>query len=204
MQTNTIRICERADALLMLKEHTFDDFLHAWSERFPQKGKQQQIKECKERFGCSLREAKAFIDTSKDDNIIFFEVGDDLLFRKKNGCFEWFLKIGDTWACKGQFKDGLTEEEFFPKKTKVIVLCTDRRIRRAIDIDVLAQDIFRQNWLFTDCYYRFGDEIWTTNNISHVTASSGSDSESLKTVFLEFNFLSIRNHIEQYKKTHGN
>ena len=204
MQTNIIRICERADALLMLKDHTFDDFLRTWSERFPQKGKLQRIKECKVRFGCGLREAKAFIDSSMVDDVVFFEIGDSLLFRKKNGSFEWFLKVGDTWVCKGEVRNGLTEEELFPKKTKVLVLCTDRRIRRAVDIDALAQDIYRQHWLFTDCYYRFGDEIWTTDDVAHITASSGSDLESLKTGFLENDFWSIRNHIEQYRKTHKN
>ena len=205
MHTNTIRICERSEALLMLRDGTFKDFLQMWSDQFPQKGKLQRIKDLKEDFGIGLREAKDMIDridSTCPNQEVWFEVGDTLLFRKVNNYLRWYLKVEGTWVSKGEVTENLTEKDFFPKESTVFVICTDQRIRRTKDTETLASQLLHRHWFRTGCYYRFGDEIWTLDSDSLLLVNTGSDPDSIKTKLLTYAPWMVRDHIDQYKKEH--
>ena len=201
MRPNIIRICERADAL-MLQDETFRDFLQMWSDRFPQEGKLLRIKHLKENIGCTLRQAKDMIDMTCPNQEVWFEIGDTVLFRKTNNYFQWYLKVEDTWVSKGEVHAYLTEKDLFPKKPEVIVICTDRRIRRSINSGVLACQLLYRHRFNEGCYYRVGDEIWILNDQDQFVISTGSDPSTLKTEAISNGPWSVESHIDHYKETH--
>ena len=203
MHPNIIRICERSDALLMLQDGSFKSYLQMWSDRFPQKGNLQTVKAIKESVGCSLKEAVDIVNPKQGNEEVWFEVGDTVLFRKRNNYLEWYLKIEDTWVYKGKVNAiCLCEKDLFPKKPEVTVICTDRRIRRSIDSEALANQILYRHRIFRGCYYRVGDEIWTLDDQDQIVISSGSGPGTITQETIRNSPWMVRDHIDQYKKAH--
>ena len=123
MSLITIRICEEADAKLMMKDGSFQDFIQMWSDQFPQLGpyKLTQIKRLKERLGCGIREAKQMVDAFPwTDDTVRFEIGDRIRIEK----YATFLSVhkkgsDDNWSYYGGVQpDTLTRLLLFPEKPK--------------------------------------------------------------------------------------
>ena len=100
-QLITIRICEEADAKMMMKDGSFMGFLQMWSDRFPQQcvSKLQEIKALKDRYGFGLREAKQMVDAMhRDDERVRFEIGDRIRIEKFNDFLAVYKKgVDGQW-----------------------------------------------------------------------------------------------------------
>ena len=123
MSLITIRICEEADAKLMMKDGSFQDFIQMWSDQFPQvsPAKFTQIKRLKERLGCGIREAKQMVDAIPwTDDTVRFEIGDRIRIEKQYDQHNLYRKIAkDKWVCYGEiWPDTLPGWYLFPEKPK--------------------------------------------------------------------------------------
>lgn len=123
MSLITIRICEEADAKLMMKDGSLLDFIQMWSDRFPQQtySKLQEIKTLKNQYGFGLKEAKQIVDAMhRNDETVHFEIGDRIRIEK----YATFLSVhkkgsDDNWSYYGGVQpDTLTRLLLFPEKPK--------------------------------------------------------------------------------------
>lgn len=87
----TVRICERQDAERMLRDGTLAGFLQMWADRYPPDGKIRQVKEYRDAFGCTLREAKEAVNRCCRVRQVDldFEIGDEFVLRRRS--FRWTL-----------------------------------------------------------------------------------------------------------------
>lgn len=81
----TIRICEWKDAERMLKDGTFVGFVQMWLDRYPYRGRMKQVKEYKEMFGCSFKEASHRWHYGPEPLDMDFEIGEAYILRRE-GC----------------------------------------------------------------------------------------------------------------------
>ena len=83
MSIKTIRICEEADAKLMLKDRSFEGYIKMWLDCFPTlgEGALQRIKAIKEEHGIGLRNAKTLYDTLWYNDAVYFEIGNKIRIR---------------------------------------------------------------------------------------------------------------------------
>ena len=94
----TFRICEEADAKLMLKDGTFEGYLKMWLDRFPNRGGNalQKIKEMKEEHGYGFQEAKAIYFAICHKDAVCFEIGDKIRILNQGGT-QLQTKDGKGW-----------------------------------------------------------------------------------------------------------
>jgi hypothetical protein len=98
MSMKTFRICEEADAKLMLKDGTFEGYLQMWLDRFPNRDGSalQKIKEIKEEYGYGFKEAKDIYFAIYRNDVVRFEIGDKIKIVSQCG-IQLHTKDGKGW-----------------------------------------------------------------------------------------------------------
>ena len=90
--------------MLMLREGTLLGYVEMWSQKFPQERIVRIlnfIKDVKNEFDCSIREAKSLVDSYLME--VVFEIGTNVQIRKINGVLTLFTRYYDRWE-KGEMK----------------------------------------------------------------------------------------------------
>ena len=169
------RICEWDEAVRMIKDGTFGEFLQSWLDRYERIGRDgwmQALKEYKQANRCELKEAKTMVDMlmyCPRPLDLDLEIGPDYILRREGGNYSLYVRINGIWAMYGdnvklEHLPGMLRN---PAKVKWESLCDKRqlmRVGRARRLESLARELWLRvkvrKWDGNDCLLFCDDEIW--------------------------------------------
>ena len=200
----TIRICEESEARLLIRDGAFREYVNMWSARFPQQKPLQRIKELHDSLGLPLKDAKTVADAAGVHDSVFFEVGSNVLIRKRYDDFAVYRKVGDIWILRDGGLDALEDESLFDREpTTRRPLCSEKELLQCKDVERLSCDVYRR-LNYYDALFPFGNrEIWEMKRNYTLRVYSQEPCMTFVSCSEEAIAKHIREYREKYKTAFG-
>lgn len=156
------RICEKSDALLLMKEGGLADYVRSFGDSSTPISVRDKLLEIKKGLSCSAIETFRIFSETRTYKEKHLEIGDKITLVQRNGKWELYLKHNDIMVRVGRDAadlEALCNEGYLFQPILLNTLFSEQEIRKE-KIDTLIRKLSRR-YLCHGRLYRFGDhEIW--------------------------------------------
>ena len=160
------------------------------------------MRELHSKYGIGLSDARIVARAMGAEEDVIFEIGENVLIKKKNDSLIVYHKKGDIWVPIDGGMDVFDSEDILSNRfnLSVVSLCDEDRILHAKSVKALAESIQEvlSCWRWTKgMLFSFGKyEIWKLSDGGLIRIYSSS----LQELYINNSEVAIARHIERHRK----
>lgn len=186
----------------MIKEGSFKEYVNMWSVRFPQRKLIPRIRELHSKYGLVLPDSYTVAKAMGAEEEVIFEVGENVLIKKKNDRLTVYHKVGEIWVAVDEGIDVFDSEDILSRDSQLrpIAIYDESNILHSKSVRELAKSTMELiNLCRKGLLFPFGShEIWKLSDDNRILIYS----KSLKDQSIFNSEEEIAKHIECYRKAH--